>query len=178
MSNKKTPGFSQLLLTGVVMIIFGVIALASPLLAGMAVVYVIGGVLIVAGLFQLFQGFKLESFSSKLFSLIFGAIAILGGIGVIADPLLGLGILTWLIAFFFLVEGVWKIIASFSFRPASGWIAILLSGVLALVLGGLIFNNWPSSEAWAVGVLVGVDLLVTGASMVALAITVRQLANA
>ena len=74
-----------------------------------------------------------------------------------------------LLAIFFVMEGIWKIIASFSYRPASGWLAILASGVIALVLGLLIWNQWPVSGLWAVGILVGVDLLMTGISMVTLA---------
>ena len=83
--------------------------------------------------------------------------------------------LTLVLAIFFVVEGIWKIVASFSFRPAPGWLAMLFSGLLGFLLGFLIWKQWPSSAMWAVGLLVGVDLLVTGLSMVALAITVRGL---
>jgi uncharacterized membrane protein HdeD (DUF308 family) len=82
-----------------------------------------------------------------------------------------------LLAIFFVVEGVWKIIASFSYRPAPGWLFMLASGVIALVLGLLIWKQWPVSGLWAVGILVGVDLLMTGVSMVALATTVRRISN-
>jgi len=78
---------------------------------------------------------------------------------------------------FFVAEGIWKIIASFSYRPATGWLFMLLSGVLALILGVMIWRQWPLSGLWAVGILVGVDLLSTGVSMIALAATMKSLAR-
>ncbi len=68
----------------------------------------------------------------------------------------------------FILEGIWKIVSSLSYRSASGWVWVLGSGVLSLLLGLLIWNQWPVSGMWAVGVLVGVDLLSTGISMVVL----------
>jgi uncharacterized membrane protein HdeD (DUF308 family) len=88
---------------------------------------------------------------------------------------LGLGFLTLLLAAFFVVEGIWKIVSSFSYRSASGWVWVLVSGVLSLLLGLLIWNQWPVSGMWAVGVLVGVDLLSTGISMVVLASALRRI---
>ena len=76
----------------------------------------------------------------------------------LAHPWLGLAVLTLVMAVYFVVEGIWKIVASFSFRPATGWLAVLASGVIGLVLGGLIWMQWPLSGLWAVGILVGVDL--------------------
>ncbi len=83
-----------------------------------------------------------------------------------------------MLAVFLVAEGVWKIIASFTFRPASGWIGMLLSGFLGLVLGGLIWAQWPVAGLLAVGILVGVDLLATGVAMIALSVTLRRLAKA
>jgi uncharacterized membrane protein HdeD (DUF308 family) len=163
------------MLTGIVLIVFGMIAIATPAVAGTAVVMVIGGVLLIAGVVQFIQGWRAESWSSRLPPLILGLVTALCGLGVLGHPLLGLGFLTLLLAIFFVVEGTWKIIASFSFRPAPGWLFMLGSGVLGLVLGLLIWKQWPVSGLWAVGVLVGVDLLMTGISMVALAFTVRRL---
>jgi uncharacterized membrane protein HdeD (DUF308 family) len=78
-------------------------------------------------------------------------------------------------AIFFAVEGIWKIFASFRYRPASGWLALFASGIVALVLGLIIWRQWPISGLWAIGVLVGVNLVMTGISMIAIAMTVRRL---
>lgn len=174
MAEKTLPSVTYLMVTGIALAVFGGIAMAAPALAGTAVVFVIGALLVVSGVFQFVQGLREPAWASKLLEMILGAIAVVAGIAVLAHPLLGLKTLAIVLAVFFVIEGVWKILASFSFRPAPGWIAMLISGILGLVLAYLIFSNWPLSGIWAVGILVGVDLVVTGASMIALALTIKR----
>jgi uncharacterized membrane protein HdeD (DUF308 family) len=162
---------------GVLLIIFGVLAIATPAVAGTAVVMTIGAVLLIAGIVQIVSGLRSDGWSSKLPPLILGVITSLCGFGLLSEPWIGMKFIALLLAIFFVVEGIWKIIASFSYRPASGWLLLLVSGVIALVLGLLIWKQWPVSGLWAVGVLVGVDLLMTGISMVALASTIRRIRN-
>ena len=78
-----------------------------------------------------------------------------------------------LLAIFFWADGAMRIVLSFQARPLRGWGWILFGGVLSVLLGFLIFRNWPLSGAWAVGTLVGIDLLYTGWSMIALALAAR-----
>jgi len=85
-----------------------------------------------------------------------------------------LSFLTLLLVVFFVVEGTGKMVSAFSYRPSSGWVWMFVSGVLSLLLALIIWNQWPVSGMWAVGVLVGVDLLSTGASMVVLALALRR----
>jgi uncharacterized membrane protein HdeD (DUF308 family) len=175
MTESKVPSTSYLLLVGMVLLVFGCVAIGSPAVAGTSVVIVIGVILVAAGITQLFHGIGAKSWSSKLLSLVLGAITLLGGLAVLAHPWLGLAVLTLVMAVYFAVEGLWKIVASFSFRPASGWLAVLASGVIGLVLGVLIWMQWPLSGLWAVGILVGVDLVTTGVALLTLAWTVRCL---
>lgn len=160
---------------GVLLTILGVIAIATPAVAGTAVVITIGVVLLVGGIVQFVSGLRAEGWSNKLPSLILGVITTLCGLGLLGEPWIGMKFIALLLAVFFVVEGIWKIIASFSYRPASGWLLMLLSGAIALVLGLLIWQQWPVSGLWAIGILVGVDLLSTGISMVVLAATVRRI---
>ena len=106
--------------------------------------------------------------------LILGVITRLCGILLIGHPLLGLSFLTLLLVLFFVVEGAWKMVSAFSYRSVSGWVWMLVSGMLSLILSLLIWNQWPVSGMWAVGLLVGVDLLSTGASMIVLALALRK----
>jgi uncharacterized membrane protein HdeD (DUF308 family) len=175
MTDQKMVGTTSLTLMGVLLIILGIIAVATPAVAGKAVVLVIGATLLIAGVVQIVSGLRTEGWSGKLPPLILGVIAALCGLGLLGEPWIGMKFIALLLAIFFVVEGIWKIIASFSYRPASGWLLILASGVIALVLGLLIWKQWPVSGLWAVGILVGVDLLMTGISMVALASTVRRM---
>ena len=177
MSNDNLAEAKGLMLPGILLIILGAIATATPAVAGTAVVYVIGTLLIVAGVVQFFHGLRAASWSSKAMGLVLGAITALGGLAVVGHPLLGLTVLTLVLAVYFVVEGLWKIIASFSFRPTSGWLLILGSGLITLLLGAIIWKQWPLSGLWAVGILVGVDMLLTGVSLVALASAARRLAK-
>jgi uncharacterized membrane protein HdeD (DUF308 family) len=109
--------------------------------------------------------------------LILGIITALTGIAIIGHPLFGLAFLTLLLVGYFVAEGVWKIFVSFRYKPAAGWKWLLASGALSLILGLLIWNQWPVSGLWAVGVLVGINLLGTGVALVTLASTLRKLVD-
>ncbi len=174
MSIVSMPSVSQLIATGVALIFFGALSVASPAIAGTAVVWVIGAILLVAGSTQLIQGFRSKKWAGKAFPLMLGGLTALCGLAVLGHPWLGLSLLTMVIAITFTVEGLWKIYAAFRFRIARGWLGMLISGFLTLILGLLIWRQWPVSGLTAVGVLVGIDLLCTGVSMVFLGVTVRQ----
>ena len=152
---------------GILLIVLGVISILSPAVAGGAVVTVVGLILLVAGVVQVLRALQMAG-SEKLLTIALGVIAALAGIAVVLHPILGLAFLTLLLAVYFVTEGVWKIIAAFRYRPAAGWGWLLGSGVISLVLGWLIWSQWPLSGLWAVGILVGVNLLGTGASLVTL----------
>jgi uncharacterized membrane protein HdeD (DUF308 family) len=178
MAERKIPKGNWLLVTGVILVLLGVGSMIAPAIAGNAVVYLIGGLLLITGLVQLMAGWQAESWRQKLASLIHGGIATVGGIAVMAHPFYGLAALALVLAFFFAAEGVWKIFSSFSYRPVPGWIALLMSGVLDFILGILIWRQWPVSGLWAVGILVGVNLLSTGMAFVALAMTWKRSVHA
>jgi len=175
MTEKEMPNTTPLTLMGITLILLGILAVATPAVAGKTVVMVIGIVMLLAGGVQLVSGFRGDSLSNKLGPIILGALALLCGLGLLSEPLFGMVYITLLLAIFFAVEGVWKIITAFSYRPARGWLAFLTSGVLTLVLGLLIWNEWPISGIWAIGVLVGINLLMTGFSLVMVASTIRGL---
>jgi len=174
MNGNELPRTGHLLVTGIVSSLLGIIAIATPALAGKAVVIVIGAALLCAGIVQIVQGFRADSWSAKLPPFVLGVLTGLFALAVLAHPLLGLKFLTLLLAAYFIVMGVSKIVASFSFRADSGWLLMLGSGLVSLLLGGLIWMQWPLSGMWAVGVLVGVDLLISGISMIALATTIHH----
>ncbi|MGD8235991.1 MAG: DUF308 domain-containing protein [Chromatiales bacterium] len=175
MNSQTLPGGKRLKWLGIGMLVLGVIAVMAPAVTGTWVVYIIGGVLLVTGIAQLFSGFQAEGWSAKVIPLILGVITTLAGIGVLGNPILGLGTLTLLLVIFFIAEGIWKIIASLGYRPAEGWFWLLASGAISLVLGFMIWNQWPVSGLWAVGILVGVNLISTGLSLVVLASAIKEL---
>ena len=177
MNTLSQPGGKRLKWLGIAMLFFGGIAVMAPAVAGTWVVYIIGAVLLVAGITQLVSGFQAEGWGAKVIPLILGVITTLAGLGVLGNPILGLGTLTLLLVIFFVAEGIWKIIASLGYRPAEGWLWLLASGVISLLLGLLIWNQWPVSGLWAVGIMVGVNLISTGVSLIVLASAIKELAR-
>jgi len=175
MNTLSRPSGKRLKWLGIAMLFFGGIAVMAPAVTGTWVVYIIGAVLLVAGIAQLISGFQAEGWSAKVVPLILGVITTLAGIGVLGNPILGLGTLTLLLVVFFVAEGIWKIIASLGYRPAEGWLWLLVSGAISLLLGLMLWNQWPVSGLWAVGILVGVNLISTGVSLIVLASAIKEL---
>lgn len=178
MNDQSLPSGNRLKWLGIGLLILGILAILSPAVAGTWVVIMIGCILLVAGITQVFSGFRAEGFSGKFMPLVLGIITTLAGVAVLGNPYLGLGTLTMLLIVYFVVEGGWKIIASFNYRPAEGWGWLLSSGVISLLLGLMIWNQWPISGLWAVGTLIGVNLLSTGISMIVLSSAVKELVSA
>ena len=154
---------------GIALIVLGILAILSPAIAGGTVVTIIGLILLVAGVVQVLRTLQAGAGTEKLLTTILGVITVLGGIAVIAHPFLGLAFLTLALALYFAAEGVWKIVASFRYRPTAGWGWLLGSGAMSLLLALLVWSQWPISGLWAIGILVGINLLGTGAALVTLA---------
>lgn len=174
MGQEARSAIDRLNWLGIVLIALGVAAMLTPAVAGSAVVIVIGFILVIAGIVSVVRGLKAEAGTEKAMGLTLGIITALAGIAVVGHPLLGLAFLTLLLVGYFVAEGVWKIVVSFRYRPATGWKWLLASGVLSLLLGLLIWSQWPVSGMWAVGVLVGVNLFGTGLALVTLASTLNK----
>jgi uncharacterized membrane protein HdeD (DUF308 family) len=174
MGQEARSAIDRLNWLGIVLIALGVAAVLTPAVAGSTVVIVIGFILLIAGIVSVVRGLKAEAGTEKAMGIILGIITGLAGIAVIGHPILGLAFLTLLLVGYFVAEGVWKIVVSFRYRPATGWKWLLASGALSLLLGLLIWNQWPVSGMWAVGVLVGVNLFGTGLALVTLASTLNK----
>jgi len=174
MGDERRSAIGQLHWLGIVLIALGVVALVTPVVAGSALVIVIGFILLIAGAVPVVRGLKAAASTDRTMGLILGIVTALTGIAVIGHPLFGLAFLTLLLVGYFVVEGVSKIVVSFRYRPAAGWTWLLASGVLSLLFGLLIWSQWPVSGMWAVGVLVGLNLLGTGLALVTLASTLNK----
>ena len=93
-------------------------------------------------------------------------------------PLVGLVTMTMLLALYFLVDGISEIVAAFRIKPDQGWGWVLFNGIIAVLLGLMIWRQWPVSGAWAIGLLVGIHILITGWSMIILGSGARRVAGA
>ena len=153
---------------GTFTIVLGMLAVSAPLYSGLAVGTLVAFVLIAAGIAQTIFAFKAGSFGEGLFTFLFGAFGMLAGAFLLARPLIGLASITMILATYFFVDGVCGVLTAWRVRPVRGWGWMLFSAIASVVLGVMILRHWPMSGVWAVGTLVGVRLLFSGWSMIAL----------
>jgi uncharacterized membrane protein HdeD (DUF308 family) len=161
----------------VVFILLGMMAIIEPGVAGLAVTILVGWLLIFGGGAHLVAAFSGGGAGRVIWQVLIGIVYVCGGVYSLTHPLLALGTLTLLLAVIILMEGAFEVISYFRMRGVggSGW--LLVNALITLLLGGLIWFHWPSSSVWAIGILVGVNLLMTGISRLMFALAARKLVS-
>jgi uncharacterized membrane protein HdeD (DUF308 family) len=172
---KKNSGL--LIFLGVMTVIFGLVAVASPLITGVAVAVFVGFLLLASGVARIIHALKSRQWGTGFWGTVIGILGVAAGLLMIFRPLVGLVTMTLLIAAYFLIDGLCEIIAAFKIKPDQGWGWVLFNGVIAVVLGLMIWRQWPVSGAWAIGLLVGIHILMTGWSMIILGTGARRIAG-
>ncbi len=163
---------------GIIMVICGFLAVGSPLAAGVYVTIFVGIMLAIGGIAQCFLAFKAGAFGKGLLIFAVGALTAAVGFYLFNQPLEGLASITLLLAVYFIVTGIFELVGAFQIRPAEGWGMMLFNGIVTLLLGIMIWSQFPLSGAWAVGILFGVKLLLSGASLIVIGRSVRGAAKA
>jgi uncharacterized membrane protein HdeD (DUF308 family) len=161
---------------GIVFVVLGMVAILEPAVAGLAVAILVGWLLIFGGIAHGMSAFAGGGAGRVVWQLIVAAIYVVVGLYFLTHPLLGLGTLTLYLAAVLLVEAVIEIAAYFMVgrEGGSGW--RLVNAIVTLLLGGMIWRSWPSSSAWAIGTLVGVNLMTTGFARLMLGAAARRVA--
>jgi uncharacterized membrane protein HdeD (DUF308 family) len=160
---------------GVMLIVFGMLAIGSPLLAAVAVNALIAWLIVLAGVVHVVIAFRAHGAGGIIWRLLVGLAYIFIGGYLLVHPLLGVATLTLLLASLFLFEGVLDLVLYFKLRPllGAGW--LLFDGVVTLMLALLIWFQWPSSSLWAIGTLVGVSMIMSGVARVMMSLAARRL---
>jgi len=161
---------------GVVMIILGVLAVAAPVIATIAIDIWVGWLFLFSGAIGLLALFSSHHIPAFLWSLITAALSIALGILLIWKPVEGALSLTFVLTAFFLVEGVFQIATSLVYRDSlpGTWGWMLASGVSDLLLVAIIVLGWPATGVWVLGLLVGINLFMSGWAIVMMAFAGRQ----
>jgi uncharacterized membrane protein HdeD (DUF308 family) len=159
---------------GVLLILFGMLAVGSPFLAAVAVNVVIAWLIVLAGAVHLTLAFSAHSAGSVLWKLLVGVAYLLFGGYVILHPVLAVASLTLILASLFLIEGVLDIVLFFKMRSVRGSNWVLIDGIITVLLGLMIYAQWPSSSVWAIGTLVGVSMIISGITRVMMSLAVRK----
>ena len=172
---KRHAGIGMAL--GIGIAVAGVLAVFSPLVAGLSVTIAVGVLLIVSGVSRLFLAFKMGSFGRGLLMFVLGVLTLVAGGYLVARPGMGLATLTLVLAAYLFVEGLFEIIYAFRLRPIKGWGWTLFSGIAALVLGVMICRQFPVSGMLAVGTIAGIHMIFAGSSMASLSRAARGAAK-
>jgi len=150
------------------------LAVGSPFLAAVAVNGVIAWLIVLAGMVHLVLAFHTHGAGSVIWKLLVGIAYLFFGAYLIMHPVLGVTSLTLILASLFLIEGILNVILFFRMRSVGGSSWVLVDGIITLLLGLMIYMQWPSSSAWAIGILVGVSMIVSGVTRVMLSFAVRR----
>jgi uncharacterized membrane protein HdeD (DUF308 family) len=159
---------------GVVYVIAGLIALGSVVFATVVTVYVVGFMMLIAGVAQVINAFQLQSWGKFLLWLLLGALYIVAGFITFENPLLAAATLTLLLGVALLVSGIMRIILAFGLQAEAPWIGVALSGVITLLLGLIILAHWPVSSLYILGIFLGVDLVIAGASWIGIGFGLKR----
>jgi len=162
---------------GVLTVLAGFVAVGSPLAAGLGVSVVLGFAMVIGGGARIVGAFSAGSFGQGALAFLGGILAMVAGVIGVARPGIGLETLTLLLGAYLLVDGVSGAVLALHVRPQKGWGWMLFSAALSVVLGFMLLRDWPLFGLWAVGTLVGINLIISGASMVSMGSTVRGLAK-
>jgi uncharacterized membrane protein HdeD (DUF308 family) len=173
----SNPGSGMSIVWAILLIVFGFLAIAIPFATSWGVVLVIAWLIVFSGVFQFIHAFQSKGVGHILWKLLVAVLYLIAGCYFLLHPVLGVAAFTLVLAIFFVVEGVFDLVAYFPTRaiPGSGW--ILFDGIVTLVLGLLVWRQWPSSSLWVMGTLVGISMIFTGMTRLMLSLAVRRLAH-
>ncbi len=159
---------------GVLLIVIGLLALAAPLLAGVALTSIFAWFLLLGGVAHLVFAWHLRHAGGLVWELLVGLAYIVMGVFLFLHPVAGLVTLTVFLGAYLAFKGVAELVGWFAIRhaPGSGW--LLFGGIISLVLAGMIFAQLPFSAAWVPGTLIGIAILFSGVSRLALGMSARR----
>lgn len=164
-STAAKAGRGWLLFGGVLSVLVGIFAIAAPQLFSFVLTQLLGALCLVSGAISLFQALFGKNRPHRFWSGLSAIIRIAAGCALLFYTVAGVAALTLIIAVVFLAEGVACMITSLRMRENPAWIWMLLNGIVALILGWMIFKRWPFDAMWIIGLLYGIQSLFSGTAM-------------
>jgi uncharacterized membrane protein HdeD (DUF308 family) len=165
-----------LLIEGIVLLVLGAAAIAIPPLAGLAATIWLGWILIIGGVVGIYTTMRAQGMPGYGLSLLSAILSVVAGALLLWNPMQGLVTLTYVLIAFFLIDGLTMIFLAIAHRrELSGrWQWLAFNGVIDLILAAVILGGLPGSAAWALGLLLGIDLVFGGASLIAMALAAKN----
>jgi uncharacterized membrane protein HdeD (DUF308 family) len=147
---------------GILLIVLGAIAWMDTIAVTFASTIVIGLMMLISGLFQIVHAFMIKQWRGLFLGLLLGALYVIGGVFIIQEPVRGAVVLTLFLAIMVIIGGIVRIVLALQHREIRSWGLLLLSGVVSLIVGILIYSTLPWSGLWVLGTLVAVELIMQG----------------
>ena len=177
-SSPDQPSWGLLTFSGILMIVLGAVAILVPVFASLFITEFLGWILVIGSLFIFGSAFGLGSFGRGVVRILVAVITLAAGLYLVLNPGEGTETLTLILLIYFIVAGIFRIFAGISERGNQGAGMLIVNGVLSLLIGILIGVEFPSSADWAIGLLVGIDLIFSGWVVVMLASAGKREASA
>jgi len=165
---------------GIILVLLGIAAILLPLIATLAFTIIIGWIFLASGIVGLITTFWARHAPGFWWSLISAIVAIAAGIVLLLWPITGAVSLTLVLIAFFVIEGIVSIMYAIEHRNqlTGRWVWMLVSGIIDLILAGIIFAGLPGTALWALGLLVGINMVFGGVALIGMALAARQPASA
>jgi len=164
-----------LLIEGVLFTILGFLAAALPGISTLSVELFIGWLLFFGGAMQFYRALQMRHMPGFLGSLLTSSLYIIFGLLLALYPLAGVLSLTLLLTIFFIADGISKIMLAFQLTPFRRWGWFILNGVLSLIIAYIIWSGWPGTAFWVLGLLVGINMIFFGISLIFLALEIPKI---
>ena len=159
---------------GVVDVIAGLIALGSVVFATVVTVFVVGVMMLLAGVAEVISAFQIKSWGKFLLWVLLGVLYIVAGFATFENPLLAAALLTLLLGFALIASGVMRIVLAFSMKQEMPWVWVAVSGVITLLLGLVILAHWPVSGLYILGLFLGIDLIIAGLGWIGIGLGLKR----
>lgn len=162
------------------MAMLGFIALGAPLAAGIAADLFVGLMLISRGIMQVYYGIKVRHWGRRfgtymgIGSLVIAALSVAVGVMLLINPLAGLRFLTLIVSMYLIIAGGFEMLHAIELGSVRGWPIVFLSGFLVVLLGVMLWREWPLSGQWAIGIIVGSSFILSGFSLAMLGMAGRS----
>lgn len=155
-----------LVMEGIVFTLLGTLAVILPGISTLSIEILIGILFLIAGVVGGYRVLQTRHEPGFWTSLIAPVLSIIVGIILLANPIAGALTLTMILAIFFMIEGIAKILVSLNKRPLPSWGWILVSGIISICLALIILSGWPQTGIWAIGLIVGINMIFFGWSLI------------
>jgi uncharacterized membrane protein HdeD (DUF308 family) len=159
---------------GILTVVLGLIGLGMATFLTLASVVFYGVILLADGVVQFVQSFQSAGWKAKLWHILISLLYVFGGVIVIRNPILASSILTLMLAGAITAIGLMRIVMAVKMKGALGWAWVLIGGILALLLGIMIFAKWPASSLIVIGTFISIELIINGWSAITVALAAKQ----